>query len=184
MGIERLTVSGRDIAATLNPRPVVLITSCNATGRPNVMTAVWHTPLSHDPPLVGISITQTRYSHSLIQATGEFVINIAGQQMARAAEICGNRSGTTCDKFALANLRVEAARSVRAPALADALGYLECWVVNQVPCGDHTLFIGQVLNALARSDCFSSEWDWVHGDLLLCVQRDHWGRCIAVEKVK
>ena len=179
---EHKTIRGREIAALLNPRPVVLVTCCDAEGKPNVFSLAWHTPLSHDPALVGISIGRSHYSHSLIQATGEFVINIVGQGLLNAVVVCGNHSGADGDKSTLADLKLERARWVQAPLIADALGYLECRVAQEVSCGDHTLFVGHVIDAVARPDCFSDEWDLIRGDVLLCRQRDHFGHCVAAER--
>ena len=75
------TITGREIAALLNPRLAVLVTCCDLAGEPNVFTVAWQTPLSHRPPLVGISVGCTRYSHRLISDTGEFVVNIVGRRL-------------------------------------------------------------------------------------------------------
>jgi flavin reductase (DIM6/NTAB) family NADH-FMN oxidoreductase RutF len=52
------------------------LTTCNdEEGKTNVITLAWHTPISRNPPLYGISIAPKRYSHELIQKTKEFVVN-------------------------------------------------------------------------------------------------------------
>lgn len=170
-----MEITGRAIAALLNPRPAVLVTSCDSAGKPNVLTMIWLTPLSHDPPLVGVSIGLTRLSHALVQATGEFVVNVVGQSYVDAVRVCGTHSGSDCDKIGLAQLQLAPARCVRPPVVLGALARLECRVVNEVPAGDHTLFIGSVVYAAARDGCFSNEWDPARGDVLLCLQRDHFG---------
>ena len=75
-------VEGRNIAALLNPRPVVLVTSCDINNKPNVLTVAWTMPVSHDPPLLALSISPTHHSHALLAETGECVVNIVGQQFA------------------------------------------------------------------------------------------------------
>jgi hypothetical protein len=62
--MRMLDVKGRDIAALLNPRPVVLITCCDRAGMPNVLSVAWTTPVSHEPPIIAVSIAPNRYSHS------------------------------------------------------------------------------------------------------------------------
>lgn len=170
-----MEISPKDFAALLNPRPVVLVTCCDSAGKPNALTVIWLSPLSRDPPLVGMSIGLTRLSHALIKATGEFVINIVGQSFLTAVRVCGNHSGSDGDKIALASLQLAPARCVRPPVILGALARLECRVVNEVPVGDHTLFVGNVVHAAVQDGCFSTEWDLAQGDVLLCLQRDHFG---------
>jgi flavin reductase (DIM6/NTAB) family NADH-FMN oxidoreductase RutF len=60
---EMKLIQGKEIAAFLNPRPVVLVTRRDAVGNGNVLSVAWHTPLSHSPPMLGISNDTRRYSH-------------------------------------------------------------------------------------------------------------------------
>lgn len=170
-------VTGRDISALLNPRPVVLVTCCDSAGTPNVMSAAWLTPISHDPPIVGISIGLNRHSHHLIEQTGEFVLNIVGHAFEEAVTLCGNCSGASSDKILQAGLRLQNSHSVHPPRIAGALGYLECRVIQKLDCGDHSLFVASVAYAEACDDCFSGVWQEASGDVLLCCQRDKFGRC-------
>ncbi len=169
-------IQGRGIAALLNPRPAVLVTCSDEHGAPNVLCVAWHTPLSHEPPLLGISLARQRYSHALICATGEFVVNVVSREFQAAVELCGSHSGRDLDKITAAGLDLQPACHVRPPLIGGALAHLECSLVRQVPAGDHTFFVGQVLYAEARPECFSLEgWDAARGDVLLCVQRDRFG---------
>ncbi len=202
------TIRGREIAALLHPRPAVLVTCCDANESPNILTIAWHTPLSHDPPLVGISVGTTRYSHRLISQVGEFVINIVGQPFLEALQICGKYTGELDDKVALARLTPLPAKTVKPCLIAQALGYLECRVVQQIPTGDHTLFIGEVLQAQVDEMAFSNMWNYqkshversetsmtdnektlrfAQGDIpllgqpLLCLHRDKYGVINIIE---
>lgn len=174
-----MEINPNEFAALLNPRPAVLVTCCDSEGKPNVLTLIWLTPLSHDPPLVGISVGLTRFSRAMVKATGEFVINVVGQDFVAAVRTCGNNSGYDCDKISLAHLQLAPARLVGPPVILGALAWLECRVVDEVSAGDHTLFIGRVVHAAARDGCFSKEWDLDRGDVLLCLQRDHFGAFAA-----
>jgi flavin reductase (DIM6/NTAB) family NADH-FMN oxidoreductase RutF len=170
--LRRKEVCGHEIAALLNPRLAVLVSCCDQTGKPNILSVAWHSPLSHEPPLVGIAIHHRRYSHDLIQAEHEFVVNVVGMAFEGAVQICGSYSGASIDKAKLAGLSFSPARTVRPPYLSSALGHLECRVWGEVPAGDHTLFIGQVLFAEALEACFDTCWDPPNADVLLCLQRD------------
>jgi flavin reductase (DIM6/NTAB) family NADH-FMN oxidoreductase RutF len=177
-----LNVIGRDIAAMLNPRPVALITCCDSSGTPNVLSVTWTMPVSHEPPIIAVSIAPSRYSHALIAGTNEFVVNIVGQSFLGAVETCGNCSGDSTNKFAKAGLRTEKSHCVRLPRIVGTLGYLECRLTEHRTVGDHSLFLANVLYAEALENAFSGVWDTESGDVLLCRQRNQFGRCEVSQK--
>jgi flavin reductase (DIM6/NTAB) family NADH-FMN oxidoreductase RutF len=172
-----VNVKGRDIAALLNPRPVALITCCDKAGKPNILSVTWTTPVSHEPPIIAISIAPSRHSHSLLLETDEFVLNIVGQKFLRAVETCGTCSGKSEDKFAKATLQTQKSLRVRPPRIVGALGYMECHIEERRTVGDHSLFLANVLHAEAVKKAFPGVWDTETGDVLLCRQRDQFGRC-------
>ena len=71
----------------LNPAPVVLV-SCGDPERPencNMITVAWAGTVNSDPPMVSVSIRKERYSHGLISASGEFVVNLVDEVLQGAA---------------------------------------------------------------------------------------------------
>jgi flavin reductase (DIM6/NTAB) family NADH-FMN oxidoreductase RutF len=134
----------------LHPCNTSLVTCCDDEGQPNIIAIAWLIPLSVSPPLVGMSIRPTRHSYDLIQATGEFVVNVAPLEIARQVLFCGRRSGRDVDKFAVTGLTPGQARLVRPPIIEECIAHLECRVVQEVEAGDHHLVIGEVLAAYTR----------------------------------
>jgi flavin reductase (DIM6/NTAB) family NADH-FMN oxidoreductase RutF len=175
-------VTGREIAALLNPRLALLVSFCGEDGRPSAVTVAWQTPLSHEPPLVGISLRAGSFSQGSIQATGEFVINIVGPDFMDAVTVCGNTSGARVDKLAQAGLAVGAVGVVNSPLIAGALGYLVCRVIDSIPLGDHVFIVAQVLQAQVQAQAFGNAWDSTAGVGLLCLQRDRFGRYIDIKE--
>jgi flavin reductase (DIM6/NTAB) family NADH-FMN oxidoreductase RutF len=141
----------------INPGPVVLVTSRYEEVF-NVMTAAWTTPISHDPPLVGVSISPDRFTHALIEKGGEFVLNVPGLGLAKQVKFCGTCSGRETDKFKEAGLTPVEAELVSVPLVDECLGHLECKVVHRCSLGDHTLFVGQVVAAHAKTGTFDQTW--------------------------
>ncbi len=133
--------------------PVVLVTCVDAEGKPNIITLGMYMPISHDPPQVVIGVSPRRYSHDLIAEQGEFVVNSPGFEIAAKAHICGTKSGRSLDKFAEAGLTPKPAQRVRPPLIEECYGHIECEVVNRVTCGDHTLFVGEVVAVSVDEDC-------------------------------
>ncbi len=134
------------------PKPVVLVTTAHA-GRDNVMTAAWVNMVCMEPPQMAVAVRESRFTHELLQASGEFAINVPSQGLWRAVDLCGMVSGRDQDKFSLAGLTRERAREVAAPLVAECPLNLECRVTARLPLGSHTLFVGEVLAVHLDREC-------------------------------
>ena len=139
----------------LNPVPVVLV-SCADPDNPenrNMITLAWAGTVNSEPPMVSISVRKKRYSHSLIAASGEFVINLVDQKMCRAVDFCGVRSGRDVDKAAETGLEYMRAETMDiAPAVSCAPVCLSCKVRQTLELGSHDMFIGEVTAVMVRGD--------------------------------
>lgn len=128
----------------LAPIPPALVT-CGTLQKPNILTVAWTGILCTSPTMTYISLRPQRYSYDIISATGEFVINLTTQELVRAADFCGCRSGRDMDKFAACHLQVEASTQIAAPMLQQSPLSLECRVTQKVPLGTHDMFMAEVL---------------------------------------
>ena len=130
----------------LYPVPAVLVGCRDGEGRDNLMTAAWAGTICSDPVMVSVSIRKERYSHDIIENTGEFTISLTTTGLARAADFCGVRSGRDIDKFHEMKLtRLESAK-IRAPGVAESPVVLECRVKQVLRLGSHDMFIAEVVN--------------------------------------
>jgi len=139
------------------PMQAVLVTCNNGNGKTNVITIAWHTPISKDPPLYGISVAPNRYSHDLIQKTKEFVINFAPYEIADIVNFCGKNSGRNTDKIMKMNLTLAPAQKLRTPIIKECFSHLECKLHDTLKLGDHTLFIGEVVNVMADKNAYKND---------------------------
>lgn len=151
------SVSVANFHYLLHPYNTSLVTCCDAQGQANIITIAWLIPLSVHPPLVGMSIHPRRHSYGLIQAVGEFVVNVAPYELAQQVLFCGRRSGRDVDKFAATGLTAGQPRRVRPPIIEECVAHLECQVVQDVEAGDHRFVIGEVLTAYARPDVLGDD---------------------------
>ncbi len=130
----------------LSPTPVVLVSCGGRAEQPeNILTVAWAGTVCSDPPMLSISIRPERFSHGIITTTREFVVNIPTQDLAKATDLCGMKSGRDTDKFALTGLSRAAGVSVAAPLLAECPLNLECKVRKTVKLGSHDMFIAEIL---------------------------------------
>ena len=140
----------------LYPLPVVMV-SCNRPGEtPNIITVAWAGTICSDPAMVSISVRKERYSHSIIEETGEFVINLVTKDLVKATDFCGVRSGRDMDKFKETGLTAEASEKVGAMRIAESPVNIECVVKEVKELGSHDMFIAEVVN-VAINDEFMDE---------------------------
>ncbi len=135
----------------LYPRQTVLVTSRHE-GKDNIITLDWAMPVSFLPALVAISVAPKRFSHGMIKKSKEFVLAIPTPQMQEAVLYCGTHSGRDTDKFKGAGLTKEKAKKVKAPLIKEAGANLECRLFSSIEAGDHTIFVGEVLETHRNSE--------------------------------
>ena len=138
---------------------IVLVSCVGKTAKPNITTCAWAMPTSMNPPLIAISIAPTRHSHTLIEETGEFIINIPTMEILPAVYACGSLTGRSFDKFKKTNLTPMPAKKVKAPAIRECIAHLECAVDSKFTTGDHTIFVGKILEAYADMGVFTESYD-------------------------
>jgi len=143
----------------LHPMHTVLVSCIGKAAKPNITTAAWAMPTSINPPLLAISIAPTRHSHTLIEESGEFIVNIPTLEILQAVYACGSLTGRSFDKFKKTNLTQMPAKKVKAPAIRECIAHLECEVDGQFITGDHTIFVGEILEAYADMGIFTESYD-------------------------
>ncbi len=129
----------------LYPLPAVMVSCCRKGEKPNIITVAWTGTVCSDPAMVFISVRKERYSYDIIKETGEFVINLTTDRLARATDLCGVKSGRDIDKFKAAGLTPKPSKYVGAPYIAESPVSIECRVSQIIPLGSHDMFIADVL---------------------------------------
>lgn len=163
---KKINVKFSSIYRLLHPMHTVLVSCVEKTGKANVLPLAWVMPTSRSPPLVAISVAPSRYSHKLIEETREFVVNIPTVDLVNEVFVCGRTSGKNLDKFAESGLTPLPARNVKVPIVEECIAHLECKLINQFKTGDHTIFVGEVIEAYANKGIFSDKYDIEKGRML------------------
>ena len=108
----------------------------------NGMIASWVSQVSYDPPLIMAAVHPNRYSHQLIEKGGSFALHVlSGTQKDFLSRFKGPDAK---DKFSGLNWTEGQTGS---PILNDCLAYLECELKTHYRPGNHTLFVGEVIDA-------------------------------------
>lgn len=140
----------------LYPLPAVMV-SCQRPGeKPNIITLAWTGTVCSSPAMVSISVKPERYSYDIIRETGEFVINLTTEKLARATDWCGVRSGRDFDKFKEMHLTPGKSVHVSAPLIVESPVNLECRTTQILELGSHHMFVAEVLG-VDVDDCYLDE---------------------------
>ena len=113
----------------------------------NGMIASWVSQVSFEPPLFMVAIHPNRYSHELLAQSGFFALHIISRE---------HKHLLTRFKGPAAKEKFEAIvweyGVTGCPILQDCIGCLECRVAQSLAPGNHTLFIGEVVNAVFNAE--------------------------------
>jgi flavin reductase (DIM6/NTAB) family NADH-FMN oxidoreductase RutF len=123
------------------PAPVAVVTTAVDDERYG-LTVGSFVSLSLEPPLVGISVGRDSSSHEPIRRAGRFAASLlSGDQEPVAQHFA--RSG-------IPPVALWTGADVRdgefGPRIAEALAWLDCRVWAEYDAGDHTIFVGEVLD--------------------------------------
>lgn len=127
------------------PLPAVMVSCGDCPENYNIITVAWTGTLCSDPPMCYISVRKERHSHDIIVRTGEFVINLTTENLARATDWCGVKSGRDFDKFKEMGLTPEPAQIVQSPLIKESPLNIECKVCEIRELGSHDMFIANVV---------------------------------------
>ena len=139
------------------PLPAALISCGASSDEYNLITLSWMGTICTNPPMCYISVRPERHSYEIIKRNGEFVINLTNEELARAADWCGVRSGKDRNKFAEMKLTPIKGEMVDAPIIKEAPLCIECKVKEIIPLGSHHMFIADVLNVQANKKYIDPE---------------------------
>jgi flavin reductase len=147
INIKETPIPAQSIAATdFSPRDfrdamgrfatgVVVITT-EVEGDAHAMTANAFMSGSMEPTLIIVSVAHTAKMHDKIQNAGLFGVSILTEEQQAASNHFAGRS--------MPDYTPEFQRLWQVPVLADATVQLAAQVKHAYPCGDHTLFVGEV----------------------------------------
>ncbi|MEA2828227.1 MAG: hypothetical protein QOG43_2666 [Actinomycetota bacterium] len=117
-----------------------------AGDRRNGMTLNWATQVSFDPKVVAVSVEKEAFSHELLAEGGVFALSIVDREDRAIVRkftkpVEADLEARTLNGFAFHD------GLSGAPVLDQAAAYVDCVVRQQVDVGDHTLFLGEVVDA-------------------------------------
>jgi len=114
--------------------------------RRNGMTANWVTQVSFDPKLVAVSVDKHAVTHQLIATSQVFTVCTIDRENREFVRKFTKPVDVDASAMTLNGFPFHDGAITGAPVLDQAAAFVECEVRNPVDVGDHTLFIGEVVN--------------------------------------
>jgi flavin reductase (DIM6/NTAB) family NADH-FMN oxidoreductase RutF len=146
-----------DARRLLNPGPVAIVTT-HWRGISNATPIAWTTPVSMEPPMVGVVVNPHRHTSDMIRFSEEFAINIPGPSLLKQTAFLGSQTGLNNNKLESSGLQIFSGMRIDAPLIEDCLAWIECGLHDVIRIGDHTLFVGRVVRVQALDEAYAQNW--------------------------
>jgi flavin reductase (DIM6/NTAB) family NADH-FMN oxidoreductase RutF len=99
--------------------------------------------VAEDQPFFIVSVAKHIFSHDLIEAAGEFAINVASEGQADLARRVGALHGQEIDKYQKLAIQTEDRGPGKAPFIKGSFASIACKVLTSYPVGKYTVYIAE-----------------------------------------
>jgi flavin reductase (DIM6/NTAB) family NADH-FMN oxidoreductase RutF len=141
----------------LVPRLTVLITTVNKEGRDNAAPFSFVMPVSFNPPLLSFACIPRWHTYKNVRANKEFVVNVPSKEMLQALMVCGKPFPEGISEIDKASLTRINSVKVKPPRIKEAVAWLECKLVRDIPAGDHHILMGEVLSSQVKKEFWADK---------------------------
>ena len=149
-------MDGRDayrlFISVVGPRPIAWVSSRGADGSLNLAPFSFFNAVANRPMTVMVSVSARagggpKDTLQNVQETGEFVLNLADEALARQMNESSGEWARGVNEFERAGLTPVDSVDVKAPRVAEAAIAMECRLSQVVPVGQtsYTMILGEVL---------------------------------------
>jgi flavin reductase (DIM6/NTAB) family NADH-FMN oxidoreductase RutF len=128
------------------------VVGARAGDRVNGMTLNWATQLSVDPKYLGVSIEQAAYTHSIIEESGAFALNLIDREDRAVVRKFTKPVEVDLAARTLNGFPFHDSAATGSPVLDQAVAWLDCRVAQKVAVGEYTLFVGEVVDCGFQRD--------------------------------
>ncbi|EPJ55047.1 MAG: putative diflavin flavoprotein A 3 [Osedax symbiont Rs2] len=136
--------AAKKTALRMIPYGLYVLTAESSDGRTAAATVNWVTQTSFEPPMLVVGVKTDSGAHDLIKETGFFALNMLGKGQQGT---CFGFFKPTVKEGDTLNGEKYRSGSNGCPLLESAPAFVECKLVETVEKGDHSIFIGEVVDA-------------------------------------
>ncbi|HUR75265.1 MAG TPA: flavin reductase family protein [Sporichthya sp.] len=139
----------RFLTSVVVPRPIAWVATRSPEGLDNLAPHSFFTVSCVQPPILQFTSVGRKDSLRNVEATGEFVINLAPEPLFEQINATGTDFPPEISEFSAVGLTPEPSAKVRPSRVAESPVALECRLHSTVELGDSTLVLGRVVHAVA-----------------------------------
>jgi flavin reductase (DIM6/NTAB) family NADH-FMN oxidoreductase RutF len=139
-----MDANAKKTAFRMIPYGLYVLTGRDASGRVAAATVNWVTQASFEPPLVAVGVKADSTAHAVIKQAGAFALNVLAKGQQKVAFAFFKSVEPEGQTLAGEPFRIGGSG---APLLERAAARIECRLVQTVEKGDHSLFLGEVIEA-------------------------------------
>jgi flavin reductase (DIM6/NTAB) family NADH-FMN oxidoreductase RutF len=160
------------------PRPIALITSMDEEGTLNAAPFSAYNYLCTDPPIVGVGVTNRpnqpfvpKDTARNIRRTGEFVVNIVSEDIARQMNICATDFPAEISEVEMAGFTTAPSEKIKVPRIAEAHAALECREFTTMEIGRSRIILGRVVAVYVEDHFVEADGPYVKAEELHSIGR-------------
>ncbi|MEN0137710.1 MAG: flavin reductase family protein [Rhodococcus sp. (in: high G+C Gram-positive bacteria)] len=165
------------LTASIVPRPIAWVSTVSADGVANLAPYSFFSVSSTQPPVVQFTSVTRKDSLRNIEATGEFVINLATEPLVAAVNASSATYDSDVDEFAALGIDTEPSERVRPARVAGSPVAIECTLHGVIPVGDSFVVMGDVVTIAVRPEALADDGlpDFAELAPLSRLGRNEWG---------
>lgn len=164
---------------------IVLVTSISREGITNVAPKSWISMFSSNPPIVGFGCNINHLTAKNILSTGEFVVNIPGEEIAPKIWKSAELDQPDPEKIKKAGLSPIKSTKISTPRIAECKAHLECSLDWTKKYRQDIVIFGKVLLAAIDKEALEKESDerYKYFKLLAYLDEKTFGVIRAAKKI-
>ncbi len=124
---------------------VTIITTLDANDNPCGMTANSFASVSLNPPLISVAVDHAATIYPVMRAGSRFTVNILDAHQESLSRRFAEGLDDRFDGVAWQRVNDQV-------IISGTLAFLRCDKWAEIPAGDHTIFVGQVMSGETRAD--------------------------------
>ncbi|HEV2087486.1 MAG TPA: flavin reductase family protein [Cryptosporangiaceae bacterium] len=166
----------RLLTAVVVPRPIAWVSTVSADGIDNLAPHSFFTVACVDPPVVQFTSVGRKDSLRNVEATREFVVNLAPEPMFEQINATATDFPAGVSEFDAVGVAREPSLRVKPPRVAASPVALECVLHAVLGLGDSSVVLGRVVHAAVDEGVLEDGWPRI--DLLRPLSRlggNEWG---------
>lgn len=111
----------------------------------NLMPASWNSPISFNPPIVGVAISPQRYTFYLLTKAKMCSISFFTFEHWKVVNFLGTNSAKDINKIEKVQIPIQQGKKLRVPITLNSAMCMECEIIDAREYGDHWWFVAKVV---------------------------------------